>query len=97
MKYILMLLISWFLSFSYDSAVRIKAHKRAESAAKAVGINPLWIYNKSTYVVQISTAEVQSVLERKDRLNTQLLELCNDLQRKVNDDLTVVECVGGQQ
>ena len=70
-------------------------HQRALNAGKSVGISALSMYNKTDYQIQLMTAEAQQVLDREITLNNSLLDLCNDLQRKHNNNKNgmIVSCV----
>jgi hypothetical protein len=86
------LLISQLVVFAANSMETDAAHDRAVSAAKTVGISPLWMYNKSTYEVRTQTAKVQAVMDRKQKMNDELLELCHSMQAAYNAEKDVVGC-----
>ena len=92
MKTLFTLLFVTLLSVCYDASLANADNARAKAAAETVGISPLWMYNKDTHTIRERTAEVQAVLDRKQKLNDELLELCHSMQAAYNRESDVVGC-----
>lgn len=92
MKTLFTLVFILLLSVCYDASVANADQARAKAAAESVGISPLWMYNKDTHTIREQTAKVQAILDRKQKLNDELLELCHSMQEKYNRETDVVSC-----